>query len=52
MADRSNSPNMWSPTLTCSLMLGNVVIALAMPFLESIAGYIIVALRLLYGQRW
>jgi hypothetical protein len=33
-------------------MLGNVVIALAMPFLESIAGYIIVALRLGYGQRW
>ena len=43
---------MWRPGLTCSLMLGNVVILLAMPFLESIAGYIIIALRLRYGQRW
>ena len=33
------------------MMLGNVVIVPAMPFLESIAGYIIDALRLLYGQR-
>jgi len=33
-------------------MLGNVVIGLAMPFLESIAGYIIVALWLGYGKRW
>ncbi|CAA9491143.1 MAG: hypothetical protein AVDCRST_MAG05-1838 [uncultured Rubrobacteraceae bacterium] len=43
---------MWHVTLTCSLMLGNVVISLAMPFLEGVVGYIIVALRVRYGQRW
>ena len=43
---------MWRPGLTCSLMLGNVVISLAMPFLKSVVGYIIVTLRVRYGQRW
>ena len=43
---------MWRLTLTCSLMLGNVVILLLMPYLADIGGYIIVALRVWYGQRW
>lgn len=43
---------MWHPTLTCSLMLGNVVILLPMPYLADIGGYIIVALQVWYGQRW
>src|SRR3712207_6888257 len=33
------SPKMWPPTLTCSLMLGNVVISPAMPFLEGVVNF-------------
>ena len=43
---------MWRLTLTCSLMLGNVVILPLMPYLAVIGGYIIVALQVWYGQRW
>src|SRR4028119_292283 len=36
---------MWRLTLTCSLMLGNVVILPRLPYLAAIVGYIIVALQ-------
>src|SRR4028118_1832685 len=36
---------MWRLTLTCSLMLGNVVILPRLPYLAVIVGYIIVALQ-------
>ncbi len=43
---------MCRPDLTCSPMLGNVVISLVMLFLEGIEGYIIGALQAAHGQRW